>query len=247
LKLVRLNPIGPPLELSEGELRDFLAAFDRESALADDLWTLNLVCTLDGETVGATGSSRDLTNPADYAALMGLRDASDYILTSAKTARIERYRLSTTPLVLVSRSGDFAGIPALEQLAATERKGGLYLVGPTVGFSPEFRANLAGTFANLAEFAHFARGRRVAVEAGPELASVLIGLGLIRRLAVSVVGVSAGINPGAQSTAETISPAQAVIAMFARLGVASAHEIFAALVPGFDTLLTQWKIQSLVC
>jgi riboflavin biosynthesis pyrimidine reductase len=250
LKLVRLNPIAPTLDLSEGELRRFLADLNNEATSDAGAWVLNLVCTPDGQTVGSTGSSRDLTNPADYAALMGLRDASDLILTSAKTARMERYRQSSTPLVLVSRSGDFTEIPALDQLASGEVKGGIYLVGPTQDLSEEVRSKLAGTFDDVEGFASLAKGKLVAVEAGPELASVLIRLGLVTRLSLSVVGVAAGQSEGETSLGETSlvgtrSPTDSVAAIFGILGIATATNTYSALVPEFETLLTQWQIQAL--
>lgn len=71
----------------------------------------NFVTNQNGEFVGATGSSRDLSNPADLELLKRLRALADVVITDAATARKERYRPSKlAPISVWSKSGDFTGL-----------------------------------------------------------------------------------------------------------------------------------------
>lgn len=53
---------------------------------------INMVVSLDGNFVGPSGSSRDLSGPLDLSALLALRLLSDVVLVGAKTAVGEKYR-----------------------------------------------------------------------------------------------------------------------------------------------------------
>ena len=79
----------------------------------------NMVVSQDGQFVGPTETSRDLTNPQDLSLLLLLRALSDVLLVGANTARVENYRApkkreefaflnrSTPTLAIVSSSLDF--------------------------------------------------------------------------------------------------------------------------------------------
>ena len=178
---------------------------------------MNLVTNLSGDFVGQTGSSRDISNEADYQSLIGYRMAADGILTTAATARTEQYRRSRyAPLALVSLSGDFSGIPAVEQEAAgpadslvhllvrrsqvrvtRRRYTGSWVSVHSIGGGGPFRLTLK--LNNLG-------WRRILVESGPTFANWLLTNSVVRVLALTVVGFSGG------------SPLSAAGAAFSRLG-----------------------------
>jgi len=53
---------------------------------------INMVVSLDGNFVGPTGRSRDISGPLDLSVLLTLRLLSDVVLVGAKTAIREKYR-----------------------------------------------------------------------------------------------------------------------------------------------------------
>jgi riboflavin biosynthesis pyrimidine reductase len=68
---------------------------------------VNLVSDTLGNTVGATGSSSDLTGGGDRAALNALRELADVVLIGGATVRAEPDSVPRTgDVVIVSRSGD---------------------------------------------------------------------------------------------------------------------------------------------
>ena len=58
----------------------------------DEYLRANMVVSLDGNFVGPSGSSRDLSGPLDLTVLLTIRLLSDVVLVGAKTALGEKYR-----------------------------------------------------------------------------------------------------------------------------------------------------------
>ena len=66
---------------------------------------LNMISTPEGEFVGATGSSRDISNSLDRSLIIRLRQLSDVFVTGGNTYRIEKYRKpSISKLAVISSS-----------------------------------------------------------------------------------------------------------------------------------------------
>jgi riboflavin biosynthesis pyrimidine reductase len=85
-------------ELSDAELDELYAAPSRP-------WLrVNMISTLDGAATGPDGRSGSINNAADNRVFQTLRRLCDAVVVGAGTARDERYRDVSKPLVLVSRS-----------------------------------------------------------------------------------------------------------------------------------------------
>ena len=67
---------------------------------------VNMVSTLDGSATGETGKSGSINNSVDKQVFDQLRALADVIVVGAGTARIEGYRPTDRPLVVVSRRGE---------------------------------------------------------------------------------------------------------------------------------------------
>jgi len=198
LRLVSLVPKAPDQEVANlGVFRD---RFAKQSWPAPS-FLLNLVATATGEFTGATNSSRDISNELDFQALIGYRMAADGILTTAKTARLEQYtRSSLAPLALVSESGNFSGIPAVNSESAGPIESLVHLLVSrrnvrharkaypqpwirvhSIGGGGAFRLSLTLTRLGW---------RRVLVEAGPTFSRWLLARSVIRFVALTIVGYS---------------------------------------------------------
>ena len=234
MKLTSLAPVSGEIDLAGFEaLRNHFA--NRYWAAPSML--LNFVSTPDGKFVGENGSSRDISNEIDYQSLIGYRIAADGILTSAGTARAESYRRSRfAPLALISRGGDFSGIPAVEQdsagptdsrvfllvrwnqvLATKRRYNQPWVTVRSVGTGGSFFVRL--TLAQLG-------WRRILVEAGPKFANWLLVRKMIRGLALTIVDHRRG------------SPLESCSAAFEGLGITAGVLESAEVVD--QTLLTRW-------
>ena len=66
---------------------------------------VNMVSTLDGAANGESGRSGSINNEIDKRVFHALRDQADAIVVGAGTARTERYRVASVPLVIVSHRG----------------------------------------------------------------------------------------------------------------------------------------------
>lgn len=234
MRLERLTPVAQTLEISGfEELRSLFAA--REWPAPSFL--LNIVADTQGRFTGATGSSRDISNEADYQSLIGYRMAADGILTSAATARAEQYRRSRmVPLALASKSADFSGIPAVELESAGPVDSLVYLLvnrnqvrwararytQPWVRVVSIGRGNPFGLTFRLTRLGW----RRILVEAGPSYANWLLSNAIVGNIALTVVGVEAG------------SPLQAAKPALDALGVTGAQLESAEILDG--TLFTRW-------
>lgn len=235
MRLERLAPVPQTLEISGyEELRLIFAA--REWRAPSFL--LNIVADAQGRFTGDAGSSRDISNEADYQSLIGYRMAADGILTSAGTARSEQYRRSRmAPLALASKSGDFSGIPAVELESAGPVDSLVYLLvkrsqvrrvrarytQPWVRVVSVGRGNPFGLTFRLTRLGW----RRILVEAGPSYANWLLANAIIAGIALTVVGV------------ESDSPLNAAKPALDALGVTGAQLESAEILDG--TLFTRWS------
>lgn len=78
-------------------------------------WRANFVIDATGQSFGANGDSSDISNHVDRLLLGKLRSLADVIVTSGKTARIERYKSSKhAPIAIFTRSGDLDSVPAIQ-------------------------------------------------------------------------------------------------------------------------------------
>jgi riboflavin biosynthesis pyrimidine reductase len=89
----------PDAPIGDGELRDLYAAPSTPWLRA------SMVSTLDGAVTGESGRSGSISNDADRRVFDVLRDMADVVVVGAGTARIEGYRPTDRPIVVVSRSG----------------------------------------------------------------------------------------------------------------------------------------------
>ena len=96
-------------------------ASDPESlAAAYGTWSgirSNHVISQSGSFWGSDGSSRSISSKEDRGLLLEIRSRSDLIVVDAATARLEQYRtpISGARLAIFSSSGNFTGIPAVEE------------------------------------------------------------------------------------------------------------------------------------
>lgn len=67
---------------------------------------VNMVTTVDGAATGASGRSGSINNAADKEVFDLLRSLADVIVVGAETVRVERYRPTDRPILVVSRRGE---------------------------------------------------------------------------------------------------------------------------------------------
>lgn len=98
--LIGSDQHGELSELGEPDLAALYAAPRRP-------WLrVNMITTLDGAATGDTGTSGSINNAADKRVFDTLRSLADAVVVGAGTARVEGYRPASTPIVVVSRSGE---------------------------------------------------------------------------------------------------------------------------------------------
>jgi len=234
LKLERLSPALEPLAFSR--IKDLRTHFEKIEWRAPSL-LLNIVSNRSGDFVGATNSSRDLSNPFDYEMLIAMRTASDGIFTTAKTARRENYgRTKLAPLALISGSGDFHEIAAVSDPQAGPVESLVFLLVPSklakatkkafdkpwirvlkIGKGSAFRTTLALTLLGW---------RRIIVESGPQYSRFLLRESAVKYVNLTIVD------------ADDESPLKACQAALANLGIQGALLLQAERVNG--TLFTRW-------
>ncbi len=82
----------------------------------------NLVISPTGTTVDAAGSSRGLSSPEDHQLLLALREISEVVIVSAKTAAAEQYSASKlSSIAILQGSSPLGTIPALNENRAGSR------------------------------------------------------------------------------------------------------------------------------
>lgn len=163
---------------------------------------VNMVSTADGAATGADGRTGSINNPADKRVFHLLRNTADAVVVGAGTARAERYRPASVPLVVVSRRGS---VPELLREAASGQvllatcrcAPGLAesreLVGADhVVVTGEESVDLAGLRDALVD-----RGLvNLLGEGGPSLLSDLLEAGVVNELCLTTVPhLVAGANP----------------------------------------------------
>lgn len=128
----------------------------------------NFILGANGEHVGHSGSSRDLSNAQDKELLIHLRALADVILVDAVTARAEKYGQSRhAPIVVISASGDFDDL-------SPEDTDFVYL---HQSLSSRTIDTMRSNF-----------GEHLLLECGPTLLNIAIKLGLIDELCLTVTG-----------------------------------------------------------
>lgn len=79
-------------------------------------WRANFVVNLEGSYIDSNGSSRGVSSPEDRLVLIHLREISDVVLVSAKSASLERLgSTKSSTIAIVAGSGPLPPIPALTQ------------------------------------------------------------------------------------------------------------------------------------
>jgi len=148
----------------------------------------------------AAGSSRSISTAEDYELLMGLRKLCDGVLTSAKTAKIEKYQASRLcSIAIVAGSTIELDIPALNQTASPNLKA-VYLIchasqeleyldaSRRYGFHVLALANGAPGKLSAVDVSQCLRSldiRHVAFEGGPSLLQSFLSAGLIEEFCMS--------------------------------------------------------------
>jgi riboflavin biosynthesis pyrimidine reductase len=152
---------------------------------------VNMVSTVDGAATGADGLSGSVNNDADGRVFHLLRDLADVIVVGAGTARAERYKPASKPIVVVSRSGE---IPATLRTASE----GMVLMATTEPAADQARETLgadnvlvlgqAAVDLAVLKPALAERGfTHVLCEGGPHLLTTLLAAGAVDELCATTV------------------------------------------------------------
>jgi riboflavin biosynthesis pyrimidine reductase len=112
LTLTRLYPNREVFEKISIEEQSWIIARDYGICAG---WRLNFAIDALGASFGHSGKSEDVSSELDRLLLGKLRSQSDVIVTSGKTARIEKYRSSKhAPIAIFTTSGDLDSVPAIQ-------------------------------------------------------------------------------------------------------------------------------------
>jgi riboflavin biosynthesis pyrimidine reductase len=112
LNLVQLLPTFEVFEGNSVEEQSWLIA--RAYGICNG-WRVNLAIDQNGASFGESGKSSDVSSQLDTLLLGKLRSLADVIVTSGKTARVERYKSSKhAPIAIFTRSGDLDTVPAVQ-------------------------------------------------------------------------------------------------------------------------------------
>lgn len=150
----------------------------------------NFVCTVDGAAYDADGVTASLGGDADHEVFQLLRRLADVVMVGAGTARVEKYRTSSsTPLALVSRRLDIPDNlvgPELVVITTTDappdRLEALRVAGVDVITHGEVEIDWTALFEELGT-----RGwRKVLCEGGPTLHGDLVTLDLVDEVCLTV-------------------------------------------------------------
>lgn len=105
----------PTFEKFEGLSRD-----DQSWTIAKEYgicngWRINFAIDASGKSFGENGSSIDVSTELDRLLLGKLRSLADVIVTSGRTARVEKYRSSKhAPIAIFTNAGDLDAVPAIQ-------------------------------------------------------------------------------------------------------------------------------------
>jgi riboflavin biosynthesis pyrimidine reductase len=112
LTLIRLYPgreIYPALTVEE---QSWLIA--KEYGICNG-WRVNFAIDQNGASFGVSGNSSDVSTALDRVLLGKLRSQADVIVTSGKTARIEKYKSSKyAPIAIFTKTGQLDEVPAIQ-------------------------------------------------------------------------------------------------------------------------------------
>ncbi|MEN9740960.1 MAG: hypothetical protein RLZ72_1226 [Actinomycetota bacterium] len=132
--------------------------------LGDEWVRVNVITDALGHTIGASGTSEDLTGGADRALLLALRDIADVVVLGGATVRAEPLSVPRDkPLIVVSRSAEIpasvidrasGGVTILHHKSATPPSGANGIVLPRFTGSAILKA--------IRELGH----RKIVVEGG---------------------------------------------------------------------------------
>ena len=188
----------------------------------------NFVSTVDGAAHDASGVTASLGGDADHEVFQLLRRLADVVMVGAGTARIEKYRTSSTPLALVSRRLDIPDElvgPDLIVITMTDapadRIASLRAAGVDVMAHGEIEIDWTAVLAELD-----ARGwRHVLCEGGPTLHGDLVTLDLVDEVCLTIAPtMTSGDAPRIAHSRHPVTR-----------GMTLAHAV-----PVGDVLLTRW-------
>lgn len=180
----------------------------------------NHVITQDGKFGGKDGSSRSISTPEDRELLLELRSRADLVIVDAQTARSEKYKspASGSALAIFSSSGNFVGIPAVENPKSR-----------TLCFAPKFSTAISQPglleyvhignfpFEGFLEFIQDKTYNSMLLEAGPTLTKLAFEAKAVSQSALTFTpefeGSAKPINPFSEE-AKLISMANGTGASF---------------------------------
>jgi len=161
----------------------------------------NHVITQSGQFSGSDGSSRSISTNEDRVLLIEMRSHSDLIVVDAATARLENYRApsSGASLAIFSLSGNFEGIPAVDETEAQ-----VFLFSASADrISQEDSKNVhvqiqGKPFEEFIGWAIFNGFGSILLEAGPTLTALAFEAGVVSQSAITRTPVAKIETPKAQ-------------------------------------------------
>ena len=186
---------------------------------------LNMVVSLDGNFVGPTGRSKDISGPLDLSVLLTLRLLSDVVLVGAKTALGEKYRythvreelksvaLHNPPFCLVSST---LNIPSDAPILSDPKHKPFIITAANNDFKWQENFERLSTLAQIhvsdspkldgaviRSILHSLELNRIVCEGGPKLLQTLLDSDVVDELNLTVSPTIVGTTPsiGALGTA----------------------------------------------
>jgi len=147
----------------------------------------NHVVSASGSFIDESGSSRGLSTAEDLELLLALRKGADLVIVDAATARNEKYgKLSSAHLAIISASGSFEGIPAIN--AST----GVTLFSPAQpsmnanSTLEHFSINSVDPFEAVIEWSSKMQLKSLLLEAGPTLTRIAFSTKAVSQSAITI-------------------------------------------------------------
>jgi riboflavin biosynthesis pyrimidine reductase len=148
----------------------------------------NHVISQSGRFSGSDGSSRSVSTKEDRQLLIEIRSRSDLIVVDAATARLEKYRMpsSGARMAIFSISGNFTGIPAVEDTASS-----VFLFsssGEQLNSSSSKNVHVqiqSDPFAEFQKWAHENGFGSILLETGPTLTARAFEAGIVGQSAIT--------------------------------------------------------------
>lgn len=161
----------------------------------------NHVITQSGEFSGSDGSSRSISTKEDRELLVEIRSRTDLIVVDATTARLEQYRTprSGAQLAIFSLTGDFDGIPAIEDQANTVFLFSSAAVRTEQTSSKNVPVQIGSKpFDGFLNWANSNGFKSILLEAGPTLTALAFEAGIVRQSAVTRSPIASSDTPETQ-------------------------------------------------